>query len=57
MNIFATDISPVACAKALNDKRVVKMVLETAQMLSTAVHMHNAPRIKICLLKKRIVKP
>lgn len=57
MNIFATDVSPVACAKALDDKRVVKMVLETAQMLSTAMHMHNAPRIKICLLKKRIVKP
>lgn len=36
MNIFVTDSSTLACARMLDDKRVVKMVLETAQMLSNA---------------------
>ena len=35
MNIFLTDPCPEKCARVLDDKRVVKMVLETAQMLST----------------------
>lgn len=37
MNIFVTDPNPYASAAALDDKRVVKMCLETAQILSTAV--------------------
>lgn len=37
MNIFVVDPDPVVCARYLDDKRVVKMVLETCQMLSTAV--------------------
>lgn len=37
MNIFVTSLCPVESAKFLDDKRCVKMVLETAQMLSTAV--------------------
>jgi hypothetical protein len=36
MNIFATDPCPYQSARNLDDKRVVKMCLETAQMLSTA---------------------
>lgn len=36
MNIFATDPCPYQSAANLDDKRVVKMCLETAQMLSTA---------------------
>lgn len=36
MNIFATDPDPVRCAAYLDDKRVVKMCLETAQLISTA---------------------
>lgn len=36
MNIFVTSSEPMECAQYLDDKRVVKMVLETAQMLSTA---------------------
>lgn len=36
MNIFATHFDPLECARFLDDKRVVKMVLETAQLLSTA---------------------
>ena len=39
MNIFATYDDPVECAKALDNKRVVKMILETAQMLSAAMHI------------------
>lgn len=37
MNIFVTDPDPQVCATALDDKRLVKMVLETAQLLCTAV--------------------
>ena len=39
MNIFAVSECPIECAKFLDDKRVVKMVLETAQLLSTVHHM------------------
>ena len=35
MNIFVSSRSPVLCARNLDDKRLVKMVLETAQILST----------------------
>ena len=34
MNIFVTDPSPVASAQVLPDKHIVKMPLETCQMLS-----------------------
>ena len=37
MNIFATDPDPVRSAIALDDKRLVKMCVETAQILSTAI--------------------
>jgi len=37
MNIFASHPSPLHSALVLDDKRVVKMVLESAQMLSTAI--------------------
>ena len=36
MNIFAVSPDPLICAKYLDDRRLVKMVLETAQILSTA---------------------
>jgi len=35
MNIFALDTNPATCAKMHMDKHVVKMPLETAQMLCT----------------------
>jgi len=41
MNIFVTNDCPVESAKHLDDKRVVKMILETAQMLSTALRYYN----------------
>lgn len=37
MNIFATDPCPIASAKALDDKRVVKMTLESCQILNTTL--------------------
>lgn len=36
MNLFYLDESPVTCAQYHCDKHVVKMILETAQLLSTA---------------------
>lgn len=36
MNIFYLDHSPKTCAEMHNDKHVVKMILEYAQLLSTA---------------------
>ena len=36
MNIFYLDNDPVECARAHNNSHVVKMILETAQLLSTA---------------------
>lgn len=38
MNIFFSDECPVKCAEYLDDKRVIKMILETGQMLSTAIY-------------------
>lgn len=43
MNIFHLDKSPYIAAMWLCDKHVPKMILETAQMLSTAHHYHNSP--------------
>ena len=43
MNIFVTDNSPIVSAVNLDDKRLIKMVLESAQMLSTAMHVVGAP--------------
>ena len=42
MNIFVTDISPTRCARDHCDKHVVKMILETAQLLSSAVLFFNS---------------
>lgn len=39
MNIFYVDEDPVKAAQALVDKHVVKMILESAQLLSTAHRM------------------
>lgn len=42
MQIFASSPDPVLCAAWLDDKRVRKMVVETAQLLSTAIR-HEMP--------------
>jgi hypothetical protein len=38
VNIFVTDPNPIISASYLDDKRVVKMVLESTQMLCTALN-------------------
>ena len=43
MNLFVTSACPYACAEALDDKRMVKAVLETAQLLSTAFSVGYSP--------------
>jgi hypothetical protein len=43
MNIFVTSSCPVESAKFLDSKRVIKMILESAQMMSTAMHVLNIP--------------
>lgn len=41
VNIFYLDHDPVLAARYQVDKHVVKMILETAQLLCTAHHMHG----------------
>jgi hypothetical protein len=43
MNIFVLDLDPVKAAEYQCDKHVVKMILETAQLLSSAHHVLNSP--------------
>ena len=43
MNIFFVHRDPAIAAQMLHDKHVVKMILETAQILSTAAIRHGAP--------------
>lgn len=50
MNIFHLHRDPKICAKYHCDKHVVKMILETAQMLSTAYQRH-------CGLDDNLYKP
>jgi hypothetical protein len=45
MNIFVLDQDPALAAQYHNDKHVVKMLLESAQLLCTAVNHHAAHRI------------
>ncbi len=41
MNIFVIDPNPTTCAQALDDLRLNKMIIETAQLLSTAMREHG----------------
>ncbi|MDJ0953368.1 MAG: pyrimidine dimer DNA glycosylase/endonuclease V [Acidimicrobiia bacterium] len=41
MQLFATSPDPVESAKALDDKRVNKMTIETAQIICTAEHLNG----------------
>ncbi len=52
MNIFYLHKDPVLCAKAHCDKHVVKMLLETAQMLSTAHRILDGADAPDILYKK-----
>lgn len=42
MNIFILNLDPTAAARDLCDKHVVKMVLETGQILSTVHHIYGS---------------
>ena len=47
MNIFVLDSDPKVAATMLCDKHVVKMILESAQMLSTVAHTNgHIPRYR-----------
>ncbi|UCM93089.1 pyrimidine dimer DNA glycosylase/endonuclease V [Candidatus Tisiphia endosymbiont of Melanophora roralis] len=41
MNIFITNICPILSAQALDNKRVLKMIVESAQLLSTAIFCNS----------------
>jgi hypothetical protein len=43
MNIFVLSNDPREAAQQQCDRHVVKMILESAQMLSTVCHQHGAP--------------
>lgn len=47
MNIFVTSSDPRECARALDDKRVVNQTRETAQLLCSALRLHDCedPRL------------
>lgn len=42
MNIFATFPCPTKSARSLDDQRVVKMILESCQILSTVSHLSSS---------------
>lgn len=41
MNIFVTDVCPTLSARALDDVRLNKMIVESAQLLSTALRIRG----------------
>lgn len=43
MNLFVVDPCPILSARALADRHVVKMAVETAQVLWTALHLSAPP--------------
>ncbi len=45
MNIFATYTCPEKCARVLDDQRVVKMILESCQLLSNGLR-HNGIEVE-----------
>lgn len=51
MNIFILDTSPKVCARYTCNKHVVKMIIETAQLLCTAHHLLDDP------VDKQLMKP
>ncbi len=56
MNIFYLDNNPQKCAEYHCDKHVVKMILETAQLLSTAI-VETQPELISLYNEGKIYKP
>ena len=57
MNIFVLDKNPYVAAEMHCDKHVVKMILETAQMLSTAHHIYESPYVSQVYKKAHVNHP
>jgi len=57
MNIFVLDKDPKIAAQMHCDKHVPKMILETAQMLSTAHHVYNSPQAPLVYKKAHLNHP
>ena len=51
MNIFYLDTNPALCAEYHCDKHVVKMIIEYAQMLSTAHRVIDGEEVKVKLIE------
>jgi len=47
MNIFVLDNDPVTAANMMCDKHIVKMILESCQLLSTAHHVCDGQKLTI----------
>jgi hypothetical protein len=57
MNIFVLDRNPFIAAEMHCDKHVPKMILETAQMLSTAHHIYESPIAPLVYKKAHVNHP
>lgn len=53
MNIFVLDSNPVKCASYHCDKHVVKMILESAQMICTTHHLKPNKNLKYTIPYKK----
>ncbi len=57
MNIFYLDHNPEICASLHCDKHVIKMILETAQLLSTAHHVAESQYAEFLYKKTHVNHP
>ena len=48
MNIFVLDYNPRKCVEYYCDKHIVKMILESVQLLSSAYHLCDPEILKTC---------
>ena len=57
MNIFFLDRDPAACAEYHCDKHVSKMIVEYAQLMSTAHHEHGSTLAPQCYQRTHVNHP
>lgn len=57
MNIFVLDADPKTCATMHCDRHVIKMILESAQMLCTTHHLHPSGDYAIPYKKTHVNHP
>ncbi len=57
INIFVLSINPVKAAEYHNNKHVVKMVIESAQLLSSAHHAHESEHALSCYKPSHMNNP